>query len=376
MSTQIQITPKSGITIGSTEITSGTDNRVLFQSAGKVSQDSGFNFKSSNKTLWNNGKGGIASNNSFGENALGSNTTGATNSAFGYNAGRLVTTGSNNTIFGYGAGGSILGSNFTGNENTLIGAGAGGYLTSGIQNTFVGNNTGVSITTGSYNTIIGMNGTSFPSGFVQNVVISDGGGAVALWKDSSHYIGFGYAPASDTLGAKVDIKAQGALSTDVVQRWRNSANSANIGKITGDGAFTFGTYTNPNTRLSISGGTIQGAYISGLGTAMYVQNETSSGTGYAAQFLGRQYGMGSPSGYNTFGILSGADTTNGINYGIKSYAYNGATNYAGYFDATSGTVNYAIFVQRGKVNLGTLPTSSAGLSTGDIWNDGGVLKVV
>lgn len=252
MSTQIQITPKSGITIGSTEITSGTDNRVLFQSAGKVSQDSGFNFKASNKTLWNNGKGGIASNNSFGENALGSNTTGATNSAFGYNAGRLVTTGSNNTFVGYGAGGSVLASNFTGNDNTLIGAGAGYYLTSGIQNTFIGNNTGVSITTGSYNTIIGMNGTSFPSGFAQNVVISDGGGAVALWKNSSHFVGFGYAPATDTLGAKVDIKAQGALSTDLALRVRNSANTANLLNVRGDGPVS-GIGTDTGNSFAIGG---------------------------------------------------------------------------------------------------------------------------
>jgi len=30
----------------------------------------------------------------------------------------------------------------------------------------------------------------------------------------------------------------------------------------------------------------------------------------------------------------------------------------------------------GKINFSSLPTSSAGLSTGDIWNDGGTLKIV
>ena len=257
------VTPSSGgITIGVTGITSGTNNRVLFQNSGVVSQDAGFNFNAANKTLWNNGKGGVTTNNSFGENALGANTTGATNTAFGYNAGRLITTGSNNTIFGYGAGGSILGSNFTGNDNTLIGAGAGYYLTSGIQNTFIGNNAGVSITTGSYNTIIGMNGTSFPSGFVQNVVISDGGGAVALWKNSSHFVGFGYAPATDTLGAKVDIKAQGALSTDLAFRVRNSSNTANLARINGNGSFSFGLDSGYFISLDPSSPSLRGYYAS------------------------------------------------------------------------------------------------------------------
>ena len=33
-------------------------------------------------------------------------------------------------------------------------------------------------------------------------------------------------------------------------------------------------------------------------------------------------------------------------------------------------------VETGKVSFTSLPTSSAGLSAGDIWNDGGTLKIV
>lgn len=227
----------SGLTIGTTPITSGTDTRVLFQNGSVISQDTGFNFNATNKTLWNNGKGGITTNNSFGQNALGTNTTGSGNTAFGLEAGKLVTTGSNNTFVGHRAGGGVLASNFTGDNNTIVGSGAGLYLSSGIQNTLIGNNAGTSITTGSYNTIIGMNGTSFPSGFTQNVVISDGSSAVALWKNSSHFVGFGYLPASDTLGAKVDIKSQGALSTDLALRVRNSANTQDLYKLQGDGGW-------------------------------------------------------------------------------------------------------------------------------------------
>lgn len=50
-------------------------------------------------------------------------------------------------------------------------------------------------------------------------------------------IGYGVNAAS---GARVDIKAQGATTADIVQRWRNSANTANIGQILGDGTINLG----------------------------------------------------------------------------------------------------------------------------------------
>jgi hypothetical protein len=251
----------SGITVGTTPITSGTDTRVLFQDGSTVGQDADITW---NKTI------------------------------------NKLTIGAGTYLQG---GSSSLDSFATG----------WGLYNCGLRSTLSGAGNGI-------------------------------------WNVSE--ISIGMASPS----AKLDVKAGGALSTDIVQRWRNSADSANLGKVAGDGAFTFGTYTNPNTRLSISGGSITGLYCSGLGTAAYFQNETGTGTGYAAQFLGRQYGSGSPSGYNSFGILTGADTINGVNYAIKAYAHNGTTNYAGYFDATGGTTNYALYVQRGNMVFGVSPT--------------------
>jgi hypothetical protein len=52
MSTLIQITPSSGITIGTTAISNGTDGRVLFQgTGGVVQQDSAFVWDNTNKRL-------------------------------------------------------------------------------------------------------------------------------------------------------------------------------------------------------------------------------------------------------------------------------------------------------------------------------------
>ena len=51
MSTAIQIASKSGITVGSTAITSGVNGRVLFQSSGVVSQDQSLYWDNTNKRL-------------------------------------------------------------------------------------------------------------------------------------------------------------------------------------------------------------------------------------------------------------------------------------------------------------------------------------
>jgi len=51
MSTQIQITPKTGITVGTTSVTSGTDGRVFFQAGGVIQQDGAFFWDNTNKRL-------------------------------------------------------------------------------------------------------------------------------------------------------------------------------------------------------------------------------------------------------------------------------------------------------------------------------------
>lgn len=52
-----------------------------------------------------------------------------------------------------------------------------------------------------------------------------------------------------------------------------------------------------------------------------------------------------------------------------------STDFAAVFQNSAGT-NLVRFFNNGKVNMSSLPTSSAGLSAGDIWNDAGTLKIV
>ena len=102
-------------------------------------------FSTTFKTIWNNGSGNIATNTSYGEGALISNTTGNSNTASGVNALQSNTSGGNNTAIG----GAALQSNTTGDENTANGVGALQSNQTGPENTAIGFNAGRYITGGS-----------------------------------------------------------------------------------------------------------------------------------------------------------------------------------------------------------------------------------
>ena len=188
------------------------------------------------------------------------------------------------------------------------------------------------------------------TGAAKKIYFRQGASTYSNFTSTGLSIGYG----TTTAAAKLDIKAQGALSTDIAFRVRNSADTANIVTIQGDGAFTVGTYTSPNTKLSVTGTTF-GAYITG-NTGIYAQSNVTSGTLYAIDCLGR-----ASSGANTsYGIKATSDTTGvgSTNFAGRFNAYNGATNYAGYFDATGGTNNYALVTQRGFSGFNKLDPSA------------------
>ena len=193
--------------------------------------------------------------------------------------------------------------------------------------------------------------TAITSGTTRRVFFQDGSvvsQSANLVFDASNQLVIG----GHTGGARIDVKAGGALSTDLLQKWTSSA-GAQLGKFTGDGAVTFGTYTNPSTKLSIDNGASIGAYIGGLKGVYAVGN--ASGTAYGVDALGRS----TASGGTSYGVNAIADggTGSAINYAVKGQASGaGLTNYAGYFDAINGTTNYALYVQRGDMVFGVSPT--------------------
>lgn len=174
----------SGLTVGTTPITSGTIGRILFEGTGNVLQeDSALFWDNTNKRLgvgatpastarldvraqgalstdiafrvrnsadtgniltangkgqvWSNGGGLVASNTAYGELALNANTTGVNNTAFGYNALNTNSISGQQTAFGWGALQLT-----TGVGNTAIGYTAGQLTTTGTYNTFIGHASG------------------------------------------------------------------------------------------------------------------------------------------------------------------------------------------------------------------------------------------
>jgi len=345
-------TIESGLTIGTTPITSGTTKRVLFQDGSVVSQSANFVFDASNQLVigghtggsridvkaggalstdlgfrvrnsadtanilmvngvgqvWSNGKGAQTQNTGFGQLSLNSCTTGNNNTAYGYNALATVTTGTANTAIGCaalqlttGAENTAVGFaagqlNAGGYYNTYLGVSAGqygstasgctfigyaagqssnaqygvfigytasitggngtvaiGYLAgagTGAHNLSLGQQSGSGMTTGSFNTHLGYRsvasgittgnynnllGSDIVVGAVSNTaVLADNQGNIAIRKDANHFVGVGYSGTA-TLGAKLDVKAQGALVTNLALRVRNSADTDNLFVVKGNG---------------------------------------------------------------------------------------------------------------------------------------------
>jgi hypothetical protein len=166
----------TGITVGTTPITSGVDGRVLFQSGGVVSQDSGFTWDNTNKRL----ELGL----------LGSN---------GEIVVKRATTGT--TIGGIRANLSGAG----------LEVGGSGYY----DRALFGNGQGIQFFT--YTT-----GTS--SAERMRITSGTSGGQLVI--------------GATTAGARLDVRAQGALSTDIAFRVRNSADTLDLLSVNGLGVLT------------------------------------------------------------------------------------------------------------------------------------------
>jgi hypothetical protein len=301
--------PPSGITIGTTPITSGVAGRVLFEGSGNVVQedanftydetlkrltlkavgalstDIAFRIRNSADTLdiiRANGAGDVfvglgagrvstgSGNTAIGFQSLFSNTSSGSNTAIGNNS-LLNSTGASNTALGFqslytnssGGGNVAIGansllSNTTGNNNVSNGFGSLNFNTTGSNNVADGFYAGRFIADGTTaNTItnnsiyLGNNTKALANNQTNQIVIGDsatglGSNTAVLGNDSITLTGLkgNVAIGATSASAKLDIKSQGALSTDVAFRVRNSADTSNLMSVQGDGNVNFLTRTN------------------------------------------------------------------------------------------------------------------------------------
>jgi hypothetical protein len=104
-------------------------------------------------------------------------------------------------------------------------------------------------------------GTTAISNGTEGRVLFQGAGNVVqqsaslFWDNTNARLGIGATPASTV---RLDVRAQGALSTDIALRVRNSANNDNIFSVSGNGAFTLGNNTSYYIGLNPSSPTLRG----------------------------------------------------------------------------------------------------------------------
>jgi hypothetical protein len=160
---RVRATPLTGLSIANATPIVAADTILI--ASGKLQGQidtknaliSHLEFNNTDLTVWNNGKGNIASNTSFGDGALQSNSTGINNQASGANALQFNSTGSNNQASGANA----LQFNSTSSNNQASGANALRFNSTGSNNQASGTNALRSNSTGSNNTASGLNSGLF-----------------------------------------------------------------------------------------------------------------------------------------------------------------------------------------------------------------------
>ena len=219
----------TGLTVGTTPITSGTVGRVLFEGTGNVVQED-------SKLFWDNTN-----------KKLGIGATPDVNTVLDVRSAGILATdlafrvrNSANTLNAF----KIQGDNEVNvRANLSLGNYAAGvtrklYMvrdaeTFGLDLDWAGANTyGARIVNNGSGTVTGLlvsaiNGTRNDAIYATGGDVTVAAGKVVI--------------GTHTATAKLDVKAGGALSTDIALRVRNSADSADLGSIAGNGNFIFGS---------------------------------------------------------------------------------------------------------------------------------------
>jgi hypothetical protein len=274
MSTFIGLPSGGDLDIGTTPILNGTDQRVLFQEGGVLDEDDSFKFDKSLVRLTLE-KNQARATQIIIDNPLysgGSETQQGVRLTL-----RSGTNSQNEAYIGYwnGAGGgassgrlrlnSDRGIQYTarnvasGFNHYFDGTSGGGYM--GFKKNNLGNGNTLHIQTGNGGgTVSDIRLSGYANNY--NYWRSEAGGSNQRWGvyvsgvdtefmriNTLGFLGIGQT----TVGAKLDVRAQGALSTDVVFRLRNSANTNDIVTVNGNNVMAIHNGTAPTANLATAG---------------------------------------------------------------------------------------------------------------------------
>jgi len=234
LSTDRTWTISTGITTGTTPVTSGTNGRVFFQAGGVVQQDGVFFWDNANKRL------GIGTTPSASRlSVLSTNNTdadmqiriGSTDAATRfYTIGRESANGQ--LAFRWGGEAGALGAQFYFPVTTFntITSSSSDQATSRLRVANTGGGRTFAFIAGVHNTSQSNFSLYDETAGITRFII-DGSGNLALGTNTA------------SPGARLDVRAQGALSTDIAFRVRNSADTDNLIDVAGNGLVKFRTGT-------------------------------------------------------------------------------------------------------------------------------------
>jgi hypothetical protein len=325
--------PVSPLTVGTTPVTSGTNGRLFFQELGIVQQDVSLFWDNTTKRL---GIGGSAS-------------------------------APQNTLQVYGSASTFalrVGQNTSNSDGFWTGI---SFFNS---STVTGGNT----STGQANIKV----YRYSGGLLGEMEFNIGTSSVMrLVKEG--YVSIG----STTASARLDVRAQGGLSSDLAFRVRNSTNTDNLLVVKGDGVLEVsGTVSTTRFRMtaSASNGYLLQSDASGNATWAALGVGATPVTGTNGRLFFRDLGVLSNDSSlfwdNTTKRLSiGQGSTPGARLDVRSQGVL-STDLAFRVRNSTNTDNLLVVKGDGVLNAASLPTSAIGLTAGDIWNNLGVLNII
>lgn len=343
-----------------------------------------------------------ASNTAVGTEALQDNQTGSNNTAIGQGALNNVTAGSNTAV-----GASCLVTATTGTENVACGGGALLNQTTASQNTALGKDAGryqadgsTALVPGNSNIYIGYNAKGFSNSDTNAIVIGAsrtgrgagttvlGDGLFLTVTDKLVALGVG-ALDSLTVGTGIDNTAVGygsqTSTTTGTSNTSIGADSMNS-LTTGSGNFAGGVSvldaaTNAAANVGIGNSalasTTSGSDNVAIGVTSLLSATTASQNTAIGRDAGRRQADGStplvPGGSN---VYIGHNAMGFNNSDSNSIVIGAAAKGVGANSVVLGNDSITLTVLKGTLRCPNMPTSSAGLSAGEIWSDSGVLTIV
>jgi hypothetical protein len=196
--------------------------------------------------------------------------------------------------------------------------------------------------------------TTAPAGSSGQIQFNNSGAfgadSLLVWDNTNKRLGVGASPASTV---RLDVRAQGALSTDIALRVRNSANSRNPIEVLG-------------------------TEVTNFNVGQYAQFNVTKNGNDAPTFIGKT------SGNSTFALDSDYDATNLYTGSLKLYSYASSlltiikavgTSYLSHSSANLVLGGTAVGLNSAKVlgiYNGTAPTTD--IAGGQIYVEAGALK--